>query len=472
VPPPPGARRAEEALPDCDDTTGVHILGLPGNVDARIVGRSAEAAVWLARRARETGRAVPSDLVVSAELVDGPAGPCLAPVAAAERKARIVAREMPGARLLLCADADVPAPARRLCAGPVGRELEPHVWPEGTRVDRAELLALAASARDVFEAHDYVAAATLYRRLSTAAGTSDAELRLEAFLRLAAIEVHAGRPERAEEWFRQADLQALPRARAGRFVVERRAVLAGQAIDAFRPQVARRMLEAPESLRAREPEHADAGERMHVLGAWRRLLLLEGDPILARATQRELLPLADGPERARALLDLAWTELRCGDADTAIAVLCAVLPSLPEQAPLLRLQSRGFLAWYAARASDFGARLDPQLNALLAVEMLDALLAEPGLQAAARWRVAALRAVRTDDHDALDRLARGCTPFQRWHLGVFVLRTPLRDAGMALLRDAEVDLGGHAVLEDARAALRAAVDSDAPIDAFERHAVY
>jgi hypothetical protein len=452
--PPRGARAAKDTL----EAGGVaragnlHVAGLP-NVDATlVVGRSGAAAEWLADRARATGRKVPPDVVVSAALEAGADGePRLAMVAGGGAKARVVATEMPGARLLLCGDAEG-EDVVSLPAGARIRELERLVWGGTALVDRTELQRMAAVADDAFRAHAYATAASRYHQLLTLAGDLDGELRYEACIRLAAIAVHGGRGPEAEAWYRRADEVPIPETRR-KFRVERLTGLAGAAIDAFRPAAARSFLEDRRAQRALD-DPDELWERIQALGAWRRLHLLEGQPKEARAVQRSLVAAADEIERPRSLLDLGFVELRCGDLAAAARALVAARAVIPGMAPVYRVQSEAFLTWHVARLARAGGPVEG-LHDLLLEDALDTLLSESHLQEAGRWRVRAIRAALARNGASIPALVADLLPFQRWYLGVFLLGdAEWREVGARALATSDVDLSGMPVLEHAREELR------------------
>lgn len=453
--PPRGARAAKDTL----EAGGVaragnlHVAGLP-NVDATlVVGRSGAAAEWLADRARATGRKVPPDVVVSASLEAGTDGePRLAVVAGGGAKARVVATELPGARLFLCGDPEGEEVVS-LPAGARVRELERLVWGDTALVDRAELQRMAAVADDAFRAHAYATAASRYHQLLTLAGDLDGELRYEACIRLAAVAVHEGRGPEAEAWYRRADEVPIPETRR-KFRVERLTGLAGAAIDAFRPAAARSFLEDRRAQRALD-DPDELWERIQALGAWRRLHLLEGQPEEARAVQRSLVAAADEIERPRALLDLGFVELRCGDLAAATQALVAARAAIPRMAPVYRVQSEAFLTWHVARLARAGGPVE-SLHDLLLEDALDTLLSEPHLQEAGRWRLRAVRASLSGDVASLSALAGDLLPFQRWYLGIFLLGSPgNRDIAAQILAPNDIDLSGIPDLAAARSDLRA-----------------
>lgn len=437
------------------DAADLHVVGLPTYEGIQVLGGSGGAAASLAYRARATGRIIPRDLVVSAALVPGPDGePCLDAVAGGGAKARVVARELPGARLLLCGDAEgedvVPLPI-----GARVRELERLVWGDAAIIDRTELIQIGALAKRSFDSHDYATAAPRYREVANLAYNEDVELQHEACLRLAAISVHQGVPGEADAWMHRADEleRALPRSKRGRYVVERLSTLAGRAIDGFRPQAARDLLETDTARRAAD-DHSDTWKQLQVRGAWRRLHLLNGAPLDARAEQRALLDItADDPvEYPRVLVDLAFVETRCGELSAARDAFLAARDAIAGMPSFYAIQSRAFLAWHLARYARRGGDL-AGLAEILSPPALDALLGDPRLQAAARWRV---EAVRAETIETLGVLAARVTDFQRWYLGAFLLEAPAAvELAGRLLATTAVDLSGMPVLEQAREELRA-----------------
>lgn len=432
----------------------LHVVGLPALDSVLVAGPSGRAAAWLTTRARATGRVVPNDIVVSANLEPGPDGePRLGAVSGGGAKARVVARELPGARLLLCGDAEgedvVPLPV-----GARVRELERLVWGDTTIVDRTELIRVAALAKTSFDSHDYATAAVRYGEVWRSANSTDAELCCEASLRLAAVAVHQGRPDEAEGWLQRAEAheQALPRSKRGTYAIERIGTLAGQAIDSFRPQVARRLLESELARRAVE-NPGDSWKQIQVLGAWRRLHLLCGEPAAALKVQHNLLDAtSDDPlERPRALLDLGFVQTRCGDLAAAREAFRAGREAVTSMPEIYGLQSRAFLVWHLTRYARRGGDMQ-DFREVVERSTLDALLANPKLQAAARWRV---EAVRTSEPETLHALAARLTDFQRWVLGVFLLESQnTHEVASSVLAAVDVDLSGMPALESAREELR------------------
>jgi len=469
VHPPRGAQPLDRVL-DCAelrralgvDLADMFVAGLPADERAVVLGRSGTAAVWLACQSRRAGRRIPDDVVVSADLVAGPGGaPRLGPVDGGDAKADVVNRECAGARLLLCGPHGAAPKVVRLEPGAAAKDLEHLVWGTAATTDRGELGQVATTACSAFDDHDYARAAPRYEVVVAMARPEDGELLLEACLRLATIAVHQGRPQEAAEWFARADQAKVPKTKSGRYTVERLGALAGMYVDRFEPTSARKLLECVSARRAADPEHTDDWERIQVLGAWRRLHLLEGAPRAARAEQVQLYGAADEAERPRALIDLAWTEIRCGDLEAARRWLLAARRGLLAVPEMYRLQTRAFLAWHVGRLA---ARDDPteELDDLLDDAAIGALLAEATLQAAPRWRLEALRAVRRGQLDDIGPLAARCTSFQRWHLGVFLLECDgAFELAARTLRDAEVDLAGMPALAEARERLASGWDEGA-----------
>ena len=456
VHPPRGSLPLDKAL-DCAqlrdilgaDLSGMFVTGLPGSQEAVVLGRSGTAAAWLAHRSRQTGRRVADGVVVSADLVAGPGGPRLAPIDGGDAKAAVVARECPGARLLLCGPHMAASNVVDFTSGAAVTDLEHVIWGNGATTDRAELCGIAAVARSAFDDHDYAGAAPRYQSVVAMSRMQDGELLLEACLRLAAIAVHQGRPHEAAAWFARADEVQMPGAKKGRYAVERLGALAGMYIDRFEPGSARRLLELAAAKRAAEADHGDPWERIQMLGAWRRLHLLEGAPEAARGVQTELCGVDDEVERPRALIDLSWTEIRCGELGAARRSLLAARGRLLAVPEMYRLQTRAFLAWHVGRLAARGGRVDG-LADLLDDDAIGGLLAEPTLQAAPRWRLEALRAVRAGTIEEIGAIAARCTPFQRWHLGVFLLEcSGLFEVAVGTLRQAGVDLTGMPILAGA-----------------------
>jgi tetratricopeptide (TPR) repeat protein len=281
------------------------------------------------------------------------------------------------------------------------------------------------------------------------AGQGEADLRYEAFLRLAAIAVHQGRGSEAENWYRKADSLSLPLSLPS-LRIERLTGLAGAAIDGFKPRLAQRFLEEPRARRALE-DAEEPWEHIQVLGAWRRLHLLEGRPEEAREMQRRLMAVVDSVETPRAYLDLGFVELRCGDLKAAGRALGEARSRISALPPVYRLQSEAFLSWHAARLGAF-----PGLEELLVPATIAEKLGASELQEAGRWRLRAVKAVVEGDLGALQALAADLQPFQRWYLGVFLLpRTATRELAMEIFKTSDLDLSEMPVLEQARAEARA-----------------
>lgn len=438
--------------------------------DVVIDGRSGTAAAWLAARARETGRRVPEDVVVSADLVAGPDGvPRLASVDGAAAKARVVSREMPGARILFCGDAEGSS-VEELPAGEPVMFLERLVWGNTAITDRTELMQTAGAARDAFSSHDYAAAAGRYQALVERVRPQDTDLQFEACLRLAAIAVHQGRTAEAQAWYARADDVRIPESKKGSYKVERLAGLAGSAIDSFRADDARRLLQEKLARRALEEDHCDLWERIQVWGAWRRLHLLEGTPDKAREVQQILLDAADEAERPRALLDLGFVELRCGALQPAAEALRAARHAIEGLPRIYRVQSQAFLSWHVGRLARLGGEISG-LEDLVDRTVVDALLGVPTLQEAGRWRLEVVRGARGGDLESLATLASRLRPFQAWYCGVYLLdAAESRELGFAVLQGAEVDLGGLPELAEARERLRRG--EAVPAEVFRGRAAY
>jgi hypothetical protein len=369
-------------------------------------------------------------------------------------KARIVAREAPGARLLLCGDPEG-EPAELLPANASVRDLERAVWGSVAVADPERLAAVIKAAGDAFKRHDYATARASYEVVADAEGGGDPEQLFEACLRLAAIEVHSGRAPAAADWYERANMVEVPRVWKAAYLIERVAGLAGQAIDAFRPEAARAFLGSPEACRAVEPAHPNDWERMQVLGAWRRLHLLDGSPAQARDVQLALLQLTDAGERHRALLDLGLVELRHGDLDAAARALFAARREIEGLPSVYGVQSTAFLAWHVGRLVARGGNATG-LDDLLDATALDPLIEHPRLQDAGRWRLRAVRAALARDESTLSSLASELSVFQGWYLGVFLLESPAtQDIGLRILAESHLDLSGMPVLLCGRQELRA-----------------
>jgi hypothetical protein len=337
-------------------------------------------------------------------------------------------------------------------------------------VDRAEVVRVAGAAGESFRAHDYQRADARYREVIGIARAEDRDLRHEAYLRLGQIAVHYGRPGEADDWLELAERERLDEADQGRSAVELLTSLAGAAIDAFRPDLARSFLERRPVRHAVEPEHHILWERIQALGAWRRVYLLEGRDPEARDTQHMLLRLAGVKELPRSLLDIAWVELRCGNFAAARDSLLRARGLTAGMEEVYRVQTLAFLTWYTGRLEIRGGETEGLVD-LLDADALGTLLDTPALQAAGRWRLEALQGARLRDVRALDELANRSEPFQRWHLATFLLElSELRGVGLRLLRDAEVDLGGMSTLQIARERLRRGETCDETV--FTRFVAY
>lgn len=441
---------------------GLFVGGIPLESDAVLVGRSGTAAAWLAARARRTGRSIPEDVVVSADLVPGPGGePCLAEVTHCDEKAEVVRKELPGCRVFVCGAHSPSEHVTGFAAGtPVG-ELERAIWGREGQLDRAGLSRVATVAKEAFEDQDYALAAQRYQELLGLLGTADRELRFEAALRLGSIAVHRGRPEDARTWFAQADAIKLPNDRKSDYIIERLASIAGMFIDAFDPDGARTLLESKHAKQAADPDYPRAWDRIQVLGSWRRLHLLEGDAEAARRIQSELLALAEGDQLPRALLDMGWTCIRCGDLPAAKDALRQARVAIDETGGVYRVQSIAFLTWYVGRLLIRGGDVGG-LDDLLALPSLDAMLADASLQAAGRWRMAALRAVLARSSSELASVINDSADFQKWQVGAFLLEVDwARDLGRRAHASATVDLSHSPAHSDAVVRLAGGWDAEA-----------
>ena len=443
-------------------TVGLSVGGIPTGANAVVIGRSGTAACWLAARAREIGRSIPQNVVVSADLVPGPGGePRLAIVGDCDEKARVVATELPGCRLLICG---VHTPAAHVTAFPAGTPvgvLERAIWGPVGHLDRAELGRVATFAKSAFDVQDYARAEHRYQSLLELLGPADRELRFEATLRLGAIAVHRGRPEDAKRWFDEADAVPLSNDRKSDYLVERLASMAGMFIDAFDPGGARSLLESKHAKHAADPDCGRAWDRIQLLGSWRRLHLLEGDAIAAMRVQRELVALAEGDQLPRALLDLGWSCIRCGELSTASEALLQARVAIAETGGVYRVQSIAFLTWYAGRLAFRGGDVTG-LDDSIALPHIDAVLADPSLQAAGRWRLSALRAALNRSDTELMTLVNACTEFQKWQVGAFLLELDwVQELGRHCLASARVDLSRAPALADAASRLASGPDADA-----------
>lgn len=481
MPPPPGAEALVAAAPDVaahpvvgSRAGGAWVRGRPPTAAGPVRDRSATAAVWLALRARDRGLALPDGLVVSADLQPGPNGePRLGAVRDGFRKAAIVARERPGARLLLCLEPgeDLPAGAEALPVGAPVTELERRVWGEAVGRDRADVQRALRSGQEAFAAHDYRLADTYFEEVLRVAGAEEGPARFEAALRRAAIATYTGEVQRAETWFRVASTVSLPQTAAARLVVDRLVSLVDIHLDAFEPRSTRRLLGERLARHVLSDDHPDALERVQLLGAWRRLHLLEGNLDAALDVQRRVVAIADGAERPRALLDLAWVQMRRGALDDAVRNLVDARHTLERAEPIYRLQTVGFLTWYTARL-ELAGRSEPALADLLDPRAIDALLAAPALQAPPRWRLRAVRAARSGDAAAVAEHVAACTPFQRWHTGVYLLDVPDGEPfGREALVGAAVNLAEMPPLAEARARLARGPDRQAAA-VVGRHTAY
>ncbi len=406
------------------------------------------------------------DIVVSADLVPGPGGiPRLAPVGHGDAKARVVKLELPRCRLLICGSHTPAVHVVGMTVGASVTELESLVWGAAAVTDRNQVTATASSAKDAFESHDYELAKGRYRALLGLARPQDCELILEAHLRLAAVAVHQGRPSEAQRCFDNAEGVALANTLSDQYVCERLASIAGMRIDAFDPGGARVVLQSPQAEHALDVR-GRSWDRMQMLGSWRRLHLLEGNPGEAERLQAELLRIAPGHERPRALLDLGWSQVRSGDLGGARLALSTARAELHKQAAVYQLQSRAYLAWYVGRLLLRGGSIEG-LTDMIAVDAINALLAESDLQRAGRWRLRALRAAVVRSVADLDALLTPepdgeTTNFQRWQIGAFLLEVDwARDVAGAALSSANVDLSRIPELENAVGRLREGWDADA-----------
>jgi len=429
-----------------------------------LVGDSCGAAFALAMEAARRGTSVPRDVVVSAAIGPSADGLVLRAVAGCDRKRRVLERERPGCRFFF-----VPLPGEEV-GGSDSINLVPleegaslpslfeRILPRPALVRAEALLREVREAEDLFAAQRYDDARPRWERIAQAlpAGLAQsAQWNLTALTRLGAIELHAGRPEAAEDWFERAAAAASRMSSAPRLAVDQvRIYAAGALVDRLRPVEARRLLEPRtkdwRKRLAADDEGTDRREMLIAcLGATRRLCLLSGDAEGAVEAQRELAGWAPAAESPRALADLGETLRRSGRIGQAREALSQARDAL-DWIPLAsyRLQTEAFLTYYEGRLCLETGAAGPD------DAYLRGLLDDLPARSAARWRLeelSCLLRLRDGDHGAAGGLVeaadRASTDFFRWHACLGILRGAVvspddEDSLHAAAADRFADLAG------------------------------
>jgi tetratricopeptide (TPR) repeat protein len=394
-------------------------------------GDSCLAACALSRLAAQRG-VLPAAAVVSASLSAGPGGaPVLRPVGHGEPKLAAAACERPSVPVYLCTGeppsvSGVPTP-RALLPGTALELLAERLLPAAGAA-LAAVLARLREADTHFALQRYAECRPLYAEVLRALASLPkrasppqvATWRTQAQLRLAAVELHAGRTTAARRLFSRARARAPgmpPLLRA-----EAVAHVAGVLVDGFAPREALAVVGPVLRAWRRRVGHRRASssteERfalLSLLGVMRRAHLLEGRPDRALAVQEELLAWAPPAQRARSLCDLAEVLRRLGRTAEARRALARARHACAPLFDVERAHVEGFIAWVDGLLQLEAAR--PRL----APGPLEARAAAlpPGL--AARWRLeqlAELGRLAAGDASALDRLATACraepSPLRRW----------------------------------------------------------
>ncbi|MBM4380222.1 MAG: hypothetical protein FJ086_13150, partial [Deltaproteobacteria bacterium] len=415
------------------DWLGERLAGLT------LEGESCLGALGLARLAATRGLP-PARAVVSASLAEGPdAQPVLHPVSGGEGKLRAAAAERPGLPVYLCADGD-PAP-------PPGQPLHLLLpgMPLSLLADRllppapapvAQVLSRLRAADGLFALQRYDECRPLYREvlhllkgLPRAGRPPQAEAwRTQARLRLAAVELHAGRTAAARRLFRG---EATRAPGVSPFLrVEALTHQAGVWVDSFAPAEALRLVgpvaRAWERRLAGARAHASDEQRfalLQLLGVLRRAHLLNGDPRRALAVQDRLLAWSPRAQWARSRCDRADLLRRLERPADALRELARARDALPWVFDLERAQVEGFMVY-----TEGLIRLERPRPGLFAagVEARAAALPEA---LAARWRLeqlGLLLRLGAGDATAVAGLVEGCrrerSPLRQWLRGLGLLR--------------------------------------------------
>ncbi len=406
------------------------VLG-PGVAALPLEGDSCLAACALARLASQRG-VQPAPAVVSASLGAGPGGePVLRAVGHLEAKLAAAARERPAVPAYLCAEeppaiSGLPAP-RALLPGTPLQLLAERLLPAAGAAPAA-LLARLREADTHFALQRYAECRPLYAEVLRAlaalprasAPPQAATWRTQAQLRLAAVELHAGRTAAARRLFSQ----ARSRARGMPPLIRAEAVahVAGVLVDGFAPREALAvvvpLLRAWRRKLGQRRASASTEERfalLALLGVMRRAHLLAGRPDRALTVQEELLAWAPPAQRARSLCDQAEVLRRLGRTTEARRALARARKACAPLFDVERDHVEGFIAWVEGllRLGASHPRLEPA-----PLEARAALL-PPGI--AARFRLeqlAELCRLAAGEASAMDRLLAACrsepSPLRRW----------------------------------------------------------
>ena len=404
-----------------------------------LAGGSCLAALALARLAALRGLP-PLRAVVSAALGVGPgAQPVLRPVNGGEWKLAAAAIERPGVPVYLCADGEPPPPPgmalHLLLPGTPLQLLADRLLPPAP-APVAALLARLRAADGLFSLQRYDECRPAYQEvldglaaLPRAARPPQAEAwRTQARVRLAAVELHAGRTAAARRMSRGEAARA-----PGLSPFLRVEVLAHQAgawVDSFAPAEALGLVapvaRAWERRLGRARAHASDEQRfalLSLLGVLRRAHLLAGEPRRALAVQDRLLRWSPKAQWSRSRCDRAELLRRLGRPADALRELGRARAALPWVFDLERAQVEGFITWVEGLVRLERPR--PGLRPEAVAAQAAALPAEM----AARWRLeqlALLLRVHAGDGSAAGALVKGAraerSPLRRWLRGLGLLR--------------------------------------------------
>jgi len=402
-------------------------------------GASCLGALALARLSAPRGLAPPC-VLLSAALAEGPdARPVLRPVSGGEGKLRAALAERPGVPVYLCADGD-PAPLpgtslHLLLPGTPLALLADRLLPPAP-APVALVLGKLRAADGLFSMQRYAECQRLYRevleglqRLPRAVRPPQAEAwRTQARLRLAAVELHAGRTAAARRLYRGEATRAPGISPFLR--VEALTHQAGVWVDGFAPgealQLVAPVARAWERRLGRARAHASDEQRfamLQLLGVLRRAHLLAGDARRALAVQDRLLGWSPRAQWARSRCDRAELLRRLGRPSEALRELSRARAALPWVFDLERAQVEGFMTY-----TEGLIRLERARPGMAASEVEAKAGALPESMAA-RWRLeqlATLLRLRAGEADAAGALVEACrrerSPLRQWLRGLGLLR--------------------------------------------------
>lgn len=428
---------------------GATLLVHPGEavfraVEARPDGDSCLGALLLARVAALRGVSIPGDVVVSAAVVRSGRETTFSPVDSVARKVATVAVERPNARFFVCcAERDMPNtphPVRliRLEPGSPFSELADQVLPasQGTFASLAASMALADT---FFRQQRYEPARHEYeqvlRRLEKlprrGSPPQTAEWVATSRMRIGAAYLHAGRAAVAREHFESVRNDASSSAVSPHLRAQTILSLVGAFIDEFWPARAKSLLRSLErewagefreeglEMKSRELKLL----RVEVLGARRRVCLLEGDAGGALNFQGELRRWAPEDQLARALCDQAECLRRLGQRAAAVRALKQARRVAHRLVGDEQVQTLGFIVYTEGLIAYDGRR------GLAEPGALEQLAATLPLVSAARWRLEMLaqlqRVSRGDGHAAqvlADAALAEPSPLRKWLRALGLLR--------------------------------------------------